>query len=174
MTINMNLASFKLIGFVSLVLIACSGNSQEKNKSDTKNMDNKDQVFRTEEEWKKVLTPEEYHVLREKGTDYPYSGKFYLHKEKGVYMCAGCGTELFTSDMKFESDCGWPSFDKEIAGGKIKQIKDTSLGMVRIEIVCAKCESHLGHIFDDGPTITGKRYCVNSTSIGFKKEEEKK
>jgi methionine-R-sulfoxide reductase len=170
----MNLASFKLIGFVSLVLIACSGNSQEKNKPDTKNMDNKDQVFRTEEEWKKVLTPEEYHVLREKGTDYPYSGKFYLHKEKGVYMCAGCGTELFTSDMKFESDCGWPSFDKEIAGGKIKQIKDTSLGMVRIEIVCAKCESHLGHIFDDGPTITGKRYCVNSTSIGFKKEEEKK
>jgi methionine-R-sulfoxide reductase len=174
MTINMNLTSFKLIGFVSLVLIACSGNSQEKNKSDTKNMDNKDQVFRTDEELKKVLTPEEYHVLREKGTDYPYSGKFYLHKEKGVYMCAGCGTELFTSDMKFESDCGWPSFDKEIAGGKIKQIKDTSLGMVRIEIVCAKCESHLGHIFDDGPTITGKRYCVNSTSIGFKKEEEKK
>lgn len=169
----MNLAPLRLVGFVSLVLIACSGNSQDKKKSDTKSMDNKDQVFRTEEEWKKILTPEQYHVLREKGTDYPYSGKYYLHKEKGVYKCAGCGTELFTSDMKFDSDCGWPSFDKEIAGGKIKQIRDTSHGMVRTEIVCAKCGSHLGHIFDDGPTLTGKRYCVNSTSIDFKKEEKK-
>lgn len=129
--------------------------------------------FKTDEEWKKILTPEQYHVLREKGTDYPFQGKYYLHKENGMYLCAGCGAELFSSDMKFESDCGWPSFDKEIAGGKIKQIRDTSHGMVRIEIVCAKCDSHLGHIFDDGPTLTGKRYCVNSTSIDFRKEEKK-
>ena len=129
--------------------------------------------FKTEAEWKKTLTPEQYHVLREKGTDHPFTGKYYLNKEKGIYLCAGCGSELFSSDMKFDSDCGWPSFDKEIAGGKIKQIKDTTFGMVRIEIVCAKCGSHLGHIFDDGPTITGKRYCVNSTSIDFKKAEKK-
>ena len=169
----MKLLTIKLIGFVSLVLIACSGNSQDKNKPDNKNMDKTDKVFKTDEEWKNILTPEQYHVLREKGTDYPFTGKFYLHKEKGVYMCAGCGAELFTSDMKFDSDCGWPSFDKEIAGGKIKQIRDTSIGMIRIEIVCAKCDSHLGHIFDDGPTITGKRYCVNSTSIDFKKNDKK-
>jgi peptide-methionine (R)-S-oxide reductase len=123
---------------------------------------------------KKTLSAEQYHILREKGTDYPFKGKYYLHKEKGMYTCAGCGSELFSSDMKFDSDCGWPSFDKEIAGGKIKQIVDKSLGMVRIEIVCAKCDGHLGHIFDDGPTLTGKRYCVNSTSIDFKKEERKK
>ena len=170
----MKATTLKLIGFVSLVMMACSGNSQDTKKPDNKkNMDKTDQVFRTDEEWKKILTPEQYHVLREKGTDYPYSGKYYLHKEKGVYVCAGCGEELFTSDMKFDSDCGWPSFDKEIAGGKIKQIRDTSHGMIRTEIVCAKCGSHLGHIFDDGPTITGKRYCVNSTSIGFNKDEKK-
>lgn len=159
-----------MIGVMAM-LVACSGNSQEKPKE--KPMADASKVVKTEEEWKKTLTPEQYHILREKGTDYPFKGKYYLHKEKGMYTCAGCGTELFSSDMKFESDCGWPSFDREIAGGKIKQIVDKSHGMVRIEIVCAKCDGHLGHIFDDGPTITGKRYCVNSTSIDFKKEEKK-
>jgi len=111
--------------------------------------------------------------LREKGTDSPYAGKYYLHNEKGVYSCAGCGTELFTSDMKFASETGWPGFDKEIgAGNKIKKIEDRSFGMVRTEIVCAKCGSHLGHLFDDGPTLTGLRYCVNSTSIDFTKKEK--
>lgn len=127
-------------------------------------------INRTEEEWKKILTPEQYHVLREKGTDRPFTGKFYLNKEKGVYNCAACGNELFTSDMKFDSDCGWPSFDKEVEGGKIIKQKDYSFGMVRIEILCAKCGSHLGHLFDDGPTVTGMRYCVNSTSVDFKKK----
>ena len=163
----------KLLGLIAFILLACNGNSQDKSKSKDQNMADSKSVFKTEEEWKKILTPEQYHVLREKGTDYPFEGKYYLHKEKGMYLCAGFGAELFSSDMKFDSDCGWPSFDREIAGGKIKQIKDTSLGMVRIEIVCAKCDSHLGHIFDDGPTLTGKRYCVNSTSIDFKKKEKK-
>lgn len=159
--------------FVLALLYACTGNSQNKStEKKTEAMDNKEVINRSEEEWKKILTPEQYHVLREKGTDRPFTGKFYLHKEKGVYVCAGCGTELFTSDMKFDSDCGWPSFDKEIAGGKVKQVKDTSFGMIRTEILCAKCGSHLGHIFDDGPTITGMRYCVNSTSIGFKKDNK--
>ena len=158
------------------VLLSCTANSQnEKAKSKPQpNTMSENKPFKTEEEWKKTLTPEQFHVLREKGTDYAFSGKYYLHKENGMYICAGCGAELFSSDMKFDSDCGWPSFDKEIAGGKIKQIVDKSHGMIRIEIVCAKCDSHLGHIFDDGPTLTGKRYCVNSTSIDFKKKEEKK
>jgi peptide-methionine (R)-S-oxide reductase len=132
-------------------------------------------INRSEAEWKAVLTPEQYYILREKGTDRPFTGKYYLHKEKGMYTCAACGNELFTSDMKFESECGWPSFDKEIAGDKIKKVVDRSHGMVRTEILCARCGSHLGHLFDDGPTLTGQRYCVNSTSIDFKKEgkEEK-
>lgn len=124
----------------------------------------------SDEEWRKRLTPEQYHVLREKGTDRAFTGQLTYHKEKGVYNCAACGNELFTSEMKFDSECGWPSFDREIAGGKIKTERDTSYGMVRIEIMCARCGSHLGHIFDDGPTLTGKRYCVNSTSLSFKKE----
>jgi peptide-methionine (R)-S-oxide reductase len=131
-------------------------------------------IFRTEEEWKKILTPEQYHVLREKGTDAPFTGKLTLNKDKGFYHCAGCGAELFTSEMKFESHCGWPSFDKEIEGGKIKTVRDTSHGMIRTEILCAKCGSHLGHLFDDGPTKTGLRYCVNSTSLDFKPSAPKK
>ena len=171
----MKIISIRILTLLAASLFACSGNSQDKPnpKPKEKAMSETKKPFKTEEEWKKTLTPEQYHVLREKGTDYPFDGKYYLHKEKGMYLCSGCGSELFSSDMKFDSDCGWPSFDKEIAGGKIKQIKDATLGMVRIEIVCAKCESHLGHIFDDGPTLTGKRYCVNSTSIDFKKVEKK-
>ena len=157
--------------FTVAVLSACSGNGQTKTPEKKQVMESKPEINKSEEEWKKILTPEQYFVLREKGTDRPFTGKFYLNKEKGMYTCAACGNELFTSEMKFDSDCGWPSFDKEIAGGKIKTIKDTSHGMVRTEIVCAKCGSHLGHLFDDGPTLTGMRYCVNSTSIDFKKKD---
>ena len=127
-------------------------------------------VEKTESEWKQLLTTEQYRVLREKGTEMPFTGKLLNNKEKGVYVCAACGNELFTNDMKFDSHCGWPSFDKEIAGGKIKTETDTSHGMIRTEIMCAKCGSHLGHLFDDGPTETGMRYCVNSVSLDFKKE----
>jgi peptide-methionine (R)-S-oxide reductase len=167
----MNKPIFKLALLLSLgILYSCTGNGQNKN-ADKKNatMESKQVINKTDEEWKKTLTPEQYHVLREKGTDRPFTGKYYLHKEKGMYVCVGCGEELFSSDMKFDSDCGWPSFDKEIEGGKIKKIKDSSFGMIRTEIVCAKCGSHIGHLFDDGPTLTGMRYCVNSTSIDFKK-----
>ncbi len=133
-------------------------------------MNDSTKINRTEEEWKKILTPEQYHVLREKGTDRPFMGKYTYNKDKGIYNCAACGNELFTSDMKFDSECGWPSFDKEVAGGKIIKKQDYTLGMVRTEILCAKCGSHLGHLFDDGPTVTGLRYCVNSTSVDFKKK----
>ena len=125
-----------------------------------------------EEELKKKLTPEQYHVLREKGTERPFTGTFYLHKEKGVYVCGACGNELFSSEMKFDSGCGWPSFDREIEGDKIRKIRDTTHGMIRTEIVCSNCNSHLGHIFDDGPTDTGMRYCVNSLSLDFKEKKD--
>jgi peptide-methionine (R)-S-oxide reductase len=131
-------------------------------------------IDKSNAEWKKILTTRQYQVLRMKDTDRPFTGKYYMHHEKGVYTCAGCGAELFTSDMKFDSNCGWPSFDKEIAGGKVKTITDTSFGMNRVEILCARCGGHLGHLFDDGPTLTGQRYCVNSTSIEFKADSSKK
>lgn len=131
-------------------------------------------VKKTEAEWKAQLTPEQYDVLRNKGTERPGTGQYNMHSEKGVYACAGCGTELFTSDQKFNSHCGWPSFDNNIAGGdRVKQVKDLSHGMIRTEIICANCGGHLGHIFDDGPTATGQRYCVNSLSLDFKPEERK-
>lgn len=127
-------------------------------------------VQKTESEWKQLLSTEQYRVLREKGTEMPFTGKLLNNKEKGVYTCAACGNELFTNDMKFDSHCGWPSFDKEIAGGKVKTETDTTHGMIRTEIMCGKCGSHLGHLFDDGPTETGMRYCVNSVSLDFKKQ----
>lgn len=125
---------------------------------------------RTEEEWKRILTEEEFRILRGKGTEMPFSGKYNMHFEKGIYSCKGCNSPLFTSSMKFDSHCGWPSFDAELPGGKIKKIRDTSHGMIRTEIVCANCGGHLGHVFDDGPTVSGLRYCVNSVSIDFKPE----
>jgi methionine-R-sulfoxide reductase len=164
--------------FLALIaFFACTRDNAAQNKKSspivkTSSMDTTQKLNRSEEEWKKILTPQQYHVLREKGTDAPFTGQLTLNKEKGMYYCAACGNELFTSDMKFDSHCGWPSFDKEIAGGKIKTSRDTSFGMVRTEITCAKCGSHLGHLFDDGPTSTGLRYCVNSTSLEFKKDNK--
>src|SRR5260221_8298961 len=124
----------------------------------------------SKEEWKKKLTPEQYKVLREKATEAPGSGKFYQNFEKGMYMCAACGQELFPSDTKFDSDCGWPSFDKSLKGA-VEFVEDNSYGMHRTEVVCSNCGSHLGHIFDDGPTETGKRYCIYFLALDFKKEK---
>ena len=119
---------------------------------------------RTEEEWQKALTPEQYKVLREKGTEAPFSGKL-LHADKdGTYTCAACGNPLFSSDAKFESGTGWPSFDQAIQGA-VKQVPDNAHGMSRTEIICSRCGSHLGHVFDDGPTKTGKRFCLNSVCL---------
>lgn len=122
---------------------------------------NSDNIQNTEEEWRKKLSPEAYRVLREKGTEAPFSGKL-LHADKdGVYHCAACGNPLFASAAKFDSGTGWPSFDEALPDA-VKLIEDSSLGMVRTEVVCAKCGSHFGHLFSDGPTEAGKRYCMNS------------
>lgn len=122
-----------------------------------------------EKNWKERLTEEEYRVLREQGTEPPFSGKYNTHFDDGVYHCKACDAVLFDSNSKFESNCGWPSFDSSVDGA-IEYKKDTSLGMMRIEILCSNCGGHIGHIFDDGPTSTGKRYCVNSVSMNFKNQ----
>ncbi len=129
---------------------------------------NKYPIHKSEAEWKKQLTEEEYRVLREKGTERPFTGQYNVHFEEGTYKCMACNVSLFESGSKFDSGCGWPSFDESIEGS-VEYIKDTSHGMIRTEILCANCGSHLGHVFNDGPTQTGQRYCVNSISIDFEK-----
>ncbi len=160
---------------LTLEFLSCQTplNKIENNLSKSKQEATKMKYEKTDDEWKKQLSSEQYDILRLKGTERPGSGKYNSHNEKGIYTCAGCGSELFTNDQKFDSHCGWPSFDNNIAGEeKVKQIKDYSYGMIRTEIVCANCGGHLGHIFDDGPTATGLRYCVNSLSLNFIKKTE--
>lgn len=125
-------------------------------------------VVRSEAEWRQLLSPEAYRVLREKGTERPYVNKFDEHFERGTYSCAACGRELFESEAKFNSGCGWPAFYAAKAGDRVKLTRDRSLGMIRTEVTCAHCDSHLGHLFDDAPqTPTGQRYCINSVSLKF-------
>ena len=128
-----------------------------------------EKIQKTEEQWKKELTPEQYHVLREKGTEKPFTGEYDQHFEKGMYVCAGCGQELFSSDTKFESGTGWPSFFKPVEGA-VEEKSDYKLLMKRTEIVCSTCGGHLGHAFKDGPKPTGLRYCINSAALKFKKK----
>ena len=128
-------------------------------------------VPRTEREWKQKLTPQQYHVLRQKGTERPFTGKYDKFYEPGVYKCAGCGELLFTSDSKYNSGCGWPAFSTPADKTAVEESRDTTLGMIRTEITCSNCGGHLGHVFNDGPAPTGQRYCINSAALDF--EEEK-
>jgi peptide-methionine (R)-S-oxide reductase len=123
-------------------------------------------INKTKDEWHSELSDEQYRILRTKGTEAPHSGKYNLHFENGTYNCAACNQQLFESNSKFDAHCGWPSFDDAI-NGTVDRILDKSHGMIRTEIVCSNCGSHLGHVFNDGPTETGERFCVNSVSIDF-------
>jgi peptide-methionine (R)-S-oxide reductase len=129
-----------------------------------------EKIVKTDAEWRAELSPDRYHVLREAGTERPYTGALLRNKETGVYTCAACGNELFDSNTKYESGSGWPSF-YDARPGAVELIEDRSHGMTRTEVRCARCESHLGHVFDDGPRPTGERYCMNSLSLGFEPRE---
>lgn len=133
--------------------------------------DRNDPVVKSDQEWRQSLTPEQYQILRKKGTEAPYTGQYWNHKATGTYSCAGCGQELFQSDTKFESHCGWPSFWDAVDPQRIQFVDDSSFGMRRVEVLCSRCGGHLGHIFNDGPPPTGQRYCINSASLVFEEGE---
>ncbi|MFD2890732.1 peptide-methionine (R)-S-oxide reductase MsrB [Flavobacterium chuncheonense] len=155
---SFNDTKWLILFFCSFFLLSCQSQNKKAMKFD---------VNKTEAEWKASLSDVEYKVLREKGTERAFTGEYWNTFEKGKYVCAACRNELFTSDTKFDSHCGWPSFDQAIKGSVVYE-RDLSFGMVRTEVMCAKCGGHLGHVFDDGPEeTTGKRYCTNSVSIKF-------
>ena len=131
----------------------------------------KQKTKKSEEEWRKTLAPEEFHVLREKGTERPFTGEYLHNKKKGLYLCAGCGNKLFSSDTKFDSGTGWPSFSAPISKKSLETKTDTSSGMRRTEVSCSLCNGHLGHVFRDGPKPTGLRFCINSVALNFREQK---
>lgn len=130
-------------------------------------------VQKTDEEWKQVLTPEQYHITREKGTEAPGTGEYCYTKDPGMYRCSNCGHELFSSERKYDSGSGWPSFDAPVDASHVELKQDVSHGMQRTEVVCQNCGAHLGHVFDDGPASTGQRFCINSASLALEKKDQK-
>lgn len=165
-----------LVGFISFVIATISCNNNVVNTQTKINIMNNEMnsdstlVNKTDSEWNAQLTPDQYYVLRKKGTERPFTSKWENNYDGGIYSCVGCGNELFKSDSKFDAGCGWPSFFEALDSSKIKTEIDNTLGMQRVEIMCAKCGGHLGHVFDDGPKPTGLRYCVNGTALNFLKK----
>jgi len=130
-----------------------------------------EKIMKSEQEWRQELTPEQYHVMREAGTEPAFTGKYYKTKDSGTYVCAACGQPLFDSETKYESGTGWPSFYKPVEAGSVEEHDDNAYGMRRTEVRCSRCDAHLGHVFPDGPRPTGMRYCMNSASLDLKKKE---
>lgn len=155
---------------LSVVLITVACKAQETPQNDSTAM--KPKMEKTDAEWRESLDPQVYHIMREAGTERPFTGTYNLHFEEGAYRCGSCNAVLFTSDAKFESHCGWPSFDEVADSNAIIERVDRSHGMVRTEVLCANCGGHLGHLFDDGPTESGIRYCINSLALSFEAESD--
>ncbi len=130
-----------------------------------------EKITKSDADWRAELTPDQYHILREKGTERAFTGEYWQTKTPGVYLCSACGAELFSSDAKYDSGSGWPSFDRPVDEARIDSHRDTSLGMTRNEVTCSRCGGHLGHVFDDGPPTTGLRYCINSASLKLRPQD---
>jgi peptide-methionine (R)-S-oxide reductase len=166
--------SISAIFFMLSISLGACGQQSTQIKKESKDTMTTFNVTKTDADWKAQLDDEQYRVLRLKGTEKPFSGKYYYENEAGVYCCAGCNNPLFKSDTKFDAGCGWPSFYEPITKDAVKENKDISYGMVRTEVVCGKCGGHLGHVFDDAPDQpTGLRYCINSVSIDLDKKDGK-